>query len=124
MGSLAILNYGVNLQGIGIVELREVVRTWYTNALSKTKTLDVEGMVVESNFMDTHIHGVLGYDTTDGRRGSILNMSRTLARYGVTAFAPTTVAASHEMLLEVAKEVRSDGKNPCTTPGRTLYKPG
>ena len=49
----------------------------------------LNGANISSGFVDTHIHGLHGYDTSDGTVDSILEMSKALPEYGVTGFCPT-----------------------------------
>ena len=46
-------------------------------------------------FLDEHIHGIAGHDTMRGAH-DVLEMSRALARHGVTTFLPTTMNAGPE----------------------------
>ncbi len=67
--------------------------------------IDLEGKILAPGFVDTHIHGCCGYDTNDGTVESLLRMSESLVKYGVTSFIPTTVTASHEELLRASRAV-------------------
>ncbi len=51
--------------------------------------------LLSPGFIDIHIHGCLGHDTMGGEP-HVLAMAQALPRFGVTAFAPTTMAASLE----------------------------
>lgn len=64
------------------------------------KVVDVNGAYIMPGFIDTHIHGMGGYGTDDGKPESILKMSEVLAEYGVTSFIPTCNAAKEEKLLQ------------------------
>ncbi|GHV60005.1 N-acetylglucosamine-6-phosphate deacetylase [Spirochaetia bacterium] len=64
-----------------------------------TQIIDVGEAFIAPGFIDTHIHGFGGYGTEDGTAASVLEMSRLLAQYGVTAFNPTLYPAGGEMLL-------------------------
>jgi len=66
---------------------------------------DLEGMMVGPGFIDTHIHGAHGFDVMEGSREAILEISKALARHGVTSFIPTSVTASQEDLLRVSRAV-------------------
>lgn len=50
---------------------------------------DVGGAWISPGFIDTHIHGLHGFDTTDGSVESIHAMSEAVTEYGVTSFLPT-----------------------------------
>ncbi len=67
--------------------------------------VDLKDFIVAPGFIDTHIHGCCGHDTNTSTATGIRSMAEELARYGVTAFLPTTVTASHEALLKAAKTV-------------------
>jgi N-acetylglucosamine-6-phosphate deacetylase len=56
-------------------------------------TIDVQGHYIIPGLIDIHIHGVSGFDTMDASQEAIQTMARFIARHGVTAFLPTTVAA-------------------------------
>ncbi len=66
-------------------------------ALADATVVDARGCHVLPGFIDVHVHGVGGHDTLDA--GSPLaGMARTLVRYGVTSFCPTTVACAPDAL--------------------------
>jgi len=60
----------------------------------------LQGANVSAGFIDTHIHGLHGFDTTDGTEESILKMSEALIGYGVTAFCPTLYPQDDESFLK------------------------
>ena len=76
----------------------------------------MKGAIVAPGFIDLHIHGYGGHDTNSGESEELLALARLLPRYGVTAFVPTSVTASHEELLRVsravAEAVRAQGDRP------------
>jgi N-acetylglucosamine-6-phosphate deacetylase len=55
--------------------------------------IDVRGNYIIPGLVDIHIHGADGFDTMDASQEAIHSMARFIARHGVTAFLPTTVAA-------------------------------
>jgi N-acetylglucosamine-6-phosphate deacetylase len=77
----------------------------------ETRIIDVAGCYIAPGFIDTHIHGFGGYGTDDafvsldGGVESIIEMSRVLANYGVTAFNPTLYPSEPETLLKAVKAV-------------------
>ena len=77
---------------------------------------DLKGAIVAPGFIDLHIHGYGGHDTNSGESEELLALARLLPHYGVTAFVPTSVTASHEELLRVsravAEAVRAQGDRP------------
>src|SRR5918993_5135299 len=61
--------------------------------------VDVSGHIILPGFIDVHVHGSEGVDTLDGG-DAIAAIARSLPKYGVTAFCPTTVACSAHALRE------------------------
>ena len=66
--------------------------------------IDVKDSLIVPGFIDVHVHGVDGHDTLDGGN-AVAEIARTLPRFGVTAFCPTTVACGPETLQEFLDEV-------------------
>jgi N-acetylglucosamine-6-phosphate deacetylase len=66
--------------------------------------LDVRGCCVVPGFVDTHVHGIEGFDTLDPGQ-PVAEMALRLPRYGVTAFCPTTVACAPPALADVLAQV-------------------
>ena len=71
-------------------------------ALSPSPGMDFRGYYIAPGFIDTHTHGCCGIDITNIKSPSQLNeLSKALLKFGVTAFVPTLVSASHERILQV-----------------------
>ncbi|MEM3938440.1 MAG: hypothetical protein QW373_07630 [Desulfurococcaceae archaeon] len=83
--------------------IKEIGREPYPHRLGYVDELDLNGMICGPGFIDTHIHGILGYDTMDGGEKSFIEMSKSLVRYGVTSFIPSTVSAPYEKLIKVSR---------------------
>lgn len=73
---------------------------------SDYQIIDLGGRLVVPGFIDSHIHGALGSDTSDGNPDGILNMASYLASCGVCAFCPTTMSLSQFRLEQVLQSVR------------------
>jgi N-acetylglucosamine-6-phosphate deacetylase len=71
-----------------------------------TTTIYVNGAYITPGFIDTHIHGVHGFGTSDASTDSILEMSKALVNYGVTAFCPTLYPQDHETFLRSIAAIR------------------
>jgi N-acetylglucosamine-6-phosphate deacetylase len=71
-----------------------------------TKVIDLKQINVSPGLIDTHIHGVNGAGTEDGDPESILKMSASLPRYGVTAFLPTLYPMEENRFIDCIKAVR------------------
>jgi N-acetylglucosamine-6-phosphate deacetylase len=61
--------------------------------------VDARGKLVLPGFVDTHVHGSHGDDVTSSDAEGVRRVSRALPRFGTTAYAPTTVSASRDVLL-------------------------
>lgn len=82
----------------------------------ETRIIDVHSMCVAPGLIDTHIHGFNGHGTDcleaeEARTEGILQMSKDLAQYGVTAFNPTMYPAeTGEMLCTIRAIVKAMGR--------------
>ena len=74
---------------------------------SSVSLIDVQGACIAPGFIDTHIHGIGGYGTEDESAESILEMSKSLATWGVTAFNPTLYPTEPERMLQAIKNMTS-----------------
>jgi len=69
------------------------------------KLYDLKGAFVSPGFIDSHIHGLHGYDTSDGRTEAVLEMSEALINYGVTGFCPTLYPRADDEFVEAIRAV-------------------
>jgi N-acetylglucosamine-6-phosphate deacetylase len=72
---------------------------------SDVEIIDVHGAFITPGFIDTHIHGFGGYGTDDCTTDSIVEMSRLLCRYGVTAFNPTLYPIAGDDMVSAVRQV-------------------
>ena len=77
-------------------------------------TIDATGLYVAPGFVDTHIHGLGGFDAMDGPDG-VEGMSLELVKRGVTAFLPTLVSAPPDELARLVTEL-----SPVVTTGADM----
>lgn len=70
-----------------------------------TRLVDVDGAFIAPGFIDTHIHGFGGFGTDDASTDSVIEMSRLLAHYGVTAFNPTLYPSEPKAMLEAVRNI-------------------
>ena len=87
--------------------------------LVRATTIDVADSYVVPGFVDVHVHGVEGHDTLDGG-DAVLQIAARLARYGVTAFCPTTVACPPNELQGFLRQVRDARVGPASGGARVL----
>ncbi|MBQ7160526.1 MAG: N-acetylglucosamine-6-phosphate deacetylase [Clostridia bacterium] len=91
------LAYGEKVYGIvdpfGLPEGAEVV--------------DAGGNYVSPGFIDMHIHGYLGADTSDGDPAGVRTMAEGVLKNGVTTFLPTTMTVSEAEINAALDSVRS-----------------
>ncbi len=71
-----------------------------------TAMIYVNGAIIAPGFIDTHIHGIHGYDTSDATPESILEMSKALVNYGVTAFCPTLYPQDHDKFISCITAIK------------------
>jgi N-acetylglucosamine-6-phosphate deacetylase len=57
------------------------------------EVIDAQGATLLPGFVDTHVHGAVGYEAMDADPDGLVAMSRFYARHGVTSFLPTTWSA-------------------------------
>lgn len=80
-------------------------------ALPAVPVLDAQGALAVPGFIDLHIHGFAGHGPENARPEDLLEMSRRLAHYGVSAFCPTLYCARpHEMATLLKSLVPALGK--------------
>ncbi len=68
---------------------------------------DMRGYIALPGFIDIHIHGASGGDTSDGTVESLEKISMYLAHCGVTSFCPTTMTLPSDQLIDIAKTIAS-----------------
>ena len=62
----------------------------------EVRLIDAKGNYIIPGLIDTHIHGFKGHGTDTCTTEGILQMSKDLAQYGVTAFNPTMYPSDTE----------------------------
>ena len=67
--------------------------------------LDLSNHYIVPGFIDVHVHGVLGMDALDGA-DAVARIARTLPRFGVTAFCPTSIACAPAPLRTMLEAIR------------------
>ena len=93
-------NCGVYIEDDGTIgEIFNMKRYHEKNFPQDTIALDVQGNIIIPSFIESHIHGIGGYGTEDNTRASILEMSNTLADYGVSRFMPTIYTDTTEKMM-------------------------
>ncbi len=70
------------------------------------EVIDVEGKYISPGFIDIHIHGSGGKDTMDGNLDAIREISKNIAKKGVTSFLPTTMTMSKDRIYQALDVVR------------------
>jgi N-acetylglucosamine-6-phosphate deacetylase len=54
--------------------------------------IDAKGQFVSPGFIDVHVHGCMGYKSSDATQEALETISTTFAKHGVTGYLPTTHA--------------------------------
>lgn len=70
------------------------------------ETVDAKGGYVLPGFIDVHIHGYLGEDTSNADSEGVRKMAAGLVKNGVTAFLPTTMTVAREQIDASVQSVR------------------
>lgn len=70
-----------------------------------TEIINASSKIVAPGFIDMHIHGCVGFDVSKGRRGFLEEMSKFLAKHGVTSFLPATVSTTKREIIEAIENV-------------------
>ena len=68
--------------------------------------IDAEGAYVAPGLIDTHIHGYMGDDASDGDAEELRRMAARLTENGVTAFLPTTMTVPRDQLETAFRQIR------------------
>lgn len=81
--------------------------------------IDCHGAWIVPGFVDSHVHGAHGVDVL-ADEGAVARVAATLPRYGVTAFAPTSVACPPEALAIFLRAVAAAQRAPASDASRVL----
>ncbi|NIZ40662.1 N-acetylglucosamine-6-phosphate deacetylase [Entomospira entomophila] len=65
-----------------------------------TQFINVDNHSIAPGFIDTHIHGINGFDTANGELEDFLGISEGLPKAGVTSFCPTLYPQQEEDMLK------------------------
>lgn len=79
---------------------------------SRPVDVDYGTLRIVPGFLDIHCHGAYGFDTNDANEEGLRNWMKELPKEGVTAFLPTTVTQSEEVLcaaLANVAQVKEEG---------------
>ena len=74
-------------------------------ATGSDRHVDLHGHVVVPGFIDVHVHGVEGTDALDSE-SAVRTIAARLPRFGVTAFCPTSLACSPQVLRRMLRSIR------------------
>lgn len=87
------------------------------------EVIDARGGYVSPGLVDVHCHGFMGWDASNGRLDELRAMSRQMARWGTTAWLPTTMTLAWPTLETCFAAIRaamSDGEAPDWRGARVL----
>lgn len=100
-------NCAVLIKSYKIIDVFNETRFAQKKFKEDIKFIDLNGAFITPGFIDTHIHGLEGNGTDDQSPESILKMSESLTKYGVTSFIPTLYSAPKEKMLKDIKSITS-----------------
>lgn len=72
---------------------------------SKPTDIDYNDKRIVPGFLDIHCHGAYGFDTNDAKEEGLRNWAKHITSEGVTAFLPTTITQSEEVLTKAVENV-------------------
>ena len=92
-------------KGSILCEDERILAVGGASAFTREKGLEViefENAYCMPGFIDSHIHGAGGFDSSSAYTGEeqLESMSLVLAHHGITSFVPTVVSASYETMLK------------------------
>ncbi len=87
----------IEIDGDKIVEIRPYG--------AKAADADYGDLRVVPGFIDVHTHGAYGFDTNDAEPEGLRKWAANVAAEGVTAFLPTTITQSEEVLTKALQNV-------------------
>jgi len=96
-------------KGVVVFEGKKIIAVGRENEVKtpkRAKIIDASDRIVAPGFIDIHVHGGKGKDVMDASYEAINELSKFFATHGTTAFVATTISASHDELLNVARAVR------------------
>jgi N-acetylglucosamine-6-phosphate deacetylase len=94
-------NYKIAIRDGRILRIRKA-KDGFENA----QVIDAEGNLVIPGLIDTHIHGIGGFDFRQGKV-AIVNIAKILPRFGVTTFLDTLYAVPLNQIGLYTEEARS-----------------
>ena len=97
-------NCALLIKGHKIIDIFSEERFKTKKFKENTRHIDLKGGIIVPGFIDTHLHGIEGHGTEDHSSTAILEMSKSLIKYGVTSFIPTLYSAPKESL---KKDIRA-----------------
>ena len=100
-------NCGILIKNYKIIDVFNEERLNKKIFKPRTKFIDLKGAIIAPGFIDAHIHGVEGHGTDEASTKSILEMSKSLPKYGVTTFIPTIYSAKKPKMVKAIKVITS-----------------
>jgi len=83
----------------GYIEIEDgCIKNFGAGRISKGE--DFSGATLIPGFVDTHMHGALGFDTMDRDENGLRKIEEFLYSKGVTTFLPTTISCPFDELIE------------------------
>lgn len=73
--------------------------------LKDDQTYDLSGCYITPGFIDTHIHGAAGYDTSDCDAKNLKKLSSELTRWGIAGYLPTTMTLPKDKTIDAVNSV-------------------
>lgn len=68
-------------------------------------TIDAQGLYLSPGFIDIHIHGAGGRDVMEGSYEAINDISKVIAKKGITSFVPTTMTLEAKKIHQAVSSI-------------------
>ncbi len=87
------------------------------------RVVRAEGRTLAPGFVDVHIHGAGGHDVMEGDAAALEAAAATVARYGTTSLAATTVTASEDRTCRALEQIAQFIEAGSAEAGRSKQRP-
>ena len=88
--------------------------------------IDAKNNFVMPGFIDIHIHGYKGFDVSDADENGIIEISKQIAKNGVTSWCPTTMTVEKSVIqksLDIIKRLINSDKTGAKILGANVEGP-
>ncbi|MCX7883785.1 MAG: N-acetylglucosamine-6-phosphate deacetylase [Caloramator sp.] len=81
------------------------IKKIYEDKYDFEDAIDAKGLYISPGFIDVHTHAIEGRDCMEGNFDAINAMSKSLIKYGITSFLPTTMTEDTVKIKSAVKSI-------------------